>query len=50
LRGGDDQIADLDQCGAARFDGAVASDAQQPDRLDDPVSLLWNRFRFAGLE
>ena len=50
LRGGDDQVAELDQRGAARLHGAVASDAQQPDRLDDPVGLLGDRLGLAGLE
>ena len=46
--GGDDEIADLDQRGAARLHGAVASDAQQPDRLDDPIGLFWNSRGLAG--
>ena len=32
------------------FHGAVARDAQQPDRLDDPVGLLRDRGRLAGQE
>ena len=50
LRGGDDQVAELDHRGAAGLHGAVARDAQQPDRLDDPVGLLRDRGRFAGQE
>ena len=50
LRGGDDEVTDLDQCGAAGFHGAVPRHAQHPDRLDDPVGLFRDRFGFAGLE
>ena len=48
--GGDDEITDLDQCGAAGLHRAVPRDAQQPDRLDDPVGLLRDRFGLAGQE
>jgi hypothetical protein len=50
LWGGDDEISDLEQRGAAGLHGAVPRDAQQPDRLDDPVGLLRDRFGLAGLE
>ena len=50
LRGGDDQVAELDDRGAAGLHGAVARGAQQPDRLDDPVGLLRDRLGLAGQE
>jgi hypothetical protein len=37
LRSGDDEIAKLNHCGGAGLHGALARDAQQPDRLDHPV-------------
>jgi hypothetical protein len=48
LRGGDDQPAELNERGGAGLHGAVASCAQQPDRLDDPVGLLRDRGRLPG--
>ena len=45
LRGGDDQPAELNDRGAAGLHGAVASCAQQPDRLDNPIGLLRDRGR-----
>ena len=50
LRGGDDEVAELDHRGAAGLHGAVSRGAQQPDRLDDPVGLLGDRLGFAGQE
>jgi hypothetical protein len=47
LRGGDNDVAQLDDRGAAGLHGAVARYAQQPDRLDDPVGLLRDRLGFA---
>ena len=43
LRGSDDQPAELNDRGAAGLHGAVASCAQQPDRLDNPIGLLRDR-------
>src|ERR1700733_6859658 len=50
LWSGDEQVADLHQRGAAGFHGAVTSDAQQPDRFHDPIGLLRDGLRLAGLE
>jgi hypothetical protein len=50
LRGGDEQVAYLDQRGAVGLHGAAACDAQQTDRLNDSVGLLRDRFGLAGLE
>ena len=40
LRGGHDQIAKLNHGRGAGLHGALARDAQLPDRFDDPVGLL----------
>ena len=50
VRGGDDEVSDLEQSSAAGLHSAAASDAQQPDRLDDPVGPLRDRLGLAGLE
>jgi len=50
LRSGDDDVAQLDGRGATEFHGTVTRDAQQPDRFDDPVGLLWGCVGLAGLE
>ena len=50
LRGGDDEVTEWDHRGAAELHGAVSRGAQQPDRLNDPVGLLWDRLGFAAQE
>jgi hypothetical protein len=45
---GDEEVSDLDQRGAARFEGAVARDPEYPDRFDDPGGLLRGRGCLAG--
>lgn len=44
----DEHVSDLDQGGAASFDGTVAGDPQHPDHFHDPVGLLRGRGRVAG--
>jgi hypothetical protein len=48
--GGDAEIAELNNGGAAGLHRAVTGCAQQPDRLDDPVGLLRDRLGLAGQE
>ena len=45
---GDQQVVELVQRGGARLQGAGSSDAQLPDRLDDPGRLLRHRGRSAA--